>query len=105
MTTHPLIDSVFKQRVVRKVRDAVLSKWVNDPNKVDKRTLSLIYLAHYSDVLENAFAPLSDDNYDLANKRVRDLVDLEPEEQAQKPNANEIMWCVISALIKSLKVC
>ena len=105
MTTRPLIDSVSKQRVVRKVRDAVLSKWVDDPNKVDKRTLSLIYLAHYSDVLENAFAPLSDDNYDLAMKRVRDLEDLEPEEQAQKPNANEIMWCVISALIKSLKVC
>ena len=105
MTTHPLVDSVSLRRVVGKVRDAVLSKWVNDPNRMDKRTLSLIYLAHYSDVLENAFAPLSNADYDLAMKRVRDLLDLEPEEQAQKPNANEIMWCVISALIKSLKCC
>lgn len=27
--------------------------------------LSLIYLAHASDVLENAFAPLSDDDYEV----------------------------------------
>lgn len=100
MTTHPLVDSVSKQRLVRKVQDAVLSKWVNDPNRMDKRTLSLIFLAHSSDVLENAFAPLSDDDYELAMKRVRDLLDLEPEEQVQKPNANEVMWCVIAAFIK-----
>ncbi|PFX17490.1 Golgi phosphoprotein 3 homolog sauron-like [Stylophora pistillata] len=100
LTTHPLVDSVSKQRVVRKVQEAVLSKWVNDPHRMDKRTLSLIYLAHSSDVLENAFAPLSDDDYELAMKRVKDLLDLEPEEQAQKPNANEVMWCVISAFFK-----
>jgi len=100
MTTHPLVDSVSKQRVIKKVQDAVLSKWVNDPFRMDKRVLSLIYLAHSSDVLENAFAPLSDDDYELAMKRVRDLLELEPEEQAQKPNANEVMWCVISAFIK-----
>ncbi len=33
--------------------------------------LSLIFLAHASDVLENAFAPLNDDDYDVAMKRVR----------------------------------
>lgn len=100
MTTHPLVDSGLKQKVVKKVQDAVLSKWVNDPHRMDKRVLSLIYLAHSSDVLENAFNPLSDDDYELAMKRVRDLLELEPEEQAQKPNSNEVMWCVISAFIK-----
>ncbi len=35
------------------------------------RMLSLIFLAHASDVLENAFAPLNDDDYDVAMKRVR----------------------------------
>ena len=100
MTTHPLVDSTSKQRVIKKVQDAVLAKWVNDPHRMDKRVLSLIYLAHSSDVLENAFAPLSDDDYELAMKRVRDLLDLEPEVEAQKPSANEIMWCVISAFIK-----
>lgn len=100
MTTHPLVDSVSKQRVIKKVQDAVLSKWVNDPHRMDKRVLSLIYLAHSSDVLENAFAPLSDDDYELAMKRVRDLLDLEPEVEAQKPSGNEVMWCVISAFIK-----
>ena len=100
MTTHPLVDSVAKSRVVKKVQDAVLTKWVNDAHRMDKRVLSLIYLAHSSDVLENAFAPLSDEDYELAMKRVRDLLELEPEEQAQKPSANEVMWCVISAFIK-----
>ena len=38
---------------------------------MDKRLLSLIFLAHSSDVLENAFGPLSDDDYDVAMKRVR----------------------------------
>ena len=32
---------------------------------MDKRQLSLLFLAHASDVLENAFAPLNDDDYDL----------------------------------------
>ena len=51
------------------VQDAVLTKWVNDPHRMDRRLLSLIFLAHASDVLENAFAPLNDDDYDVAMKR------------------------------------
>jgi hypothetical protein len=34
---------------------------------MDRRILSLIFLAHASDVLENAFAPLNDDDYDLVS--------------------------------------
>lgn len=100
MTTHPVNDNTIKQRVVKKVQESVLSKWVNDPQRMDKRTLALIYLAHSSDVLENAFAPLNDEDYDLATKRVRDLLDLDPEVEAQKPNANEVMWSVIASFIK-----
>ena len=100
MTTHPVNDNSIKQRVVKKVQDSVLSKWVNDPQRMDKRTLSLVYLAHSSDVLENAFAPLNDEDYDLATKRVRELLDLDPEIEAQKPNANEVMWSTIASFIK-----
>lgn len=100
MTTHPVNDNSIKQRVVKKVQDSVLGKWVNDPQRMDKRILALIYLAHSSDVLENAFAPLNDEDYDLATKRVRDLLDLDPEVEAQKPNANEVMWSVIASFIK-----
>lgn len=100
MTTHPVNDGTIKQRVVKKVQDSVLTRWVNDPHRMDKRTLALIYLAHSSDVLENAFAPLNDEDYDLATKRVRDLLDLDPEMEAQKPNANEVMWSVIASFIK-----
>ncbi|KAK3732212.1 hypothetical protein QZH41_015308 [Actinostola sp. cb2023] len=100
MTTHPVVDSTIKQRVVKKVQDAMLTKWVNDPHRMDKRCLSLIYLAHSSDVLENAFAALSDDDYELAMKRVRELLDVDPEMESQKPSTNEVMWCVIAAFIK-----
>ncbi|XP_028399205.1 Golgi phosphoprotein 3-like [Dendronephthya gigantea] len=100
MTTHPVVDATIKQRVIRKVQDSVLSRWVNDPQRFDKKTLSLIYLAHSSDVLENAFTALSDEDYDVAMKHVRELLDLDPEVEGQKPNANEVMWAVVSAFIK-----
>lgn len=100
MTTHPLNDNVIKCRLVKKVQDAVLSKWVNDAQRMDKRMLSLIYLAHASDVLENAFSPLSDDDYELAMRRVRELLDLDFETEASKPNSNEVLWAVFMAFTK-----
>ncbi|KAI8508047.1 PREDICTED: Golgi phosphoprotein 3-like [Branchiostoma belcheri] len=100
MTTHPLVNSSSKQKLIKKVQDAVLSKWTNDPHRMDKRLLGLIYMAHASDVLENAFAPLSDDDYEVAMKRVRELLDLDPEQECMKPNANEVMWGTVAAFIK-----
>jgi len=100
MTTHPITDNLQKNRLVKKVQESVLSKWVNDPHRMDKRLLSLIFLAHSSDVLENAFGPLSDDDYDVAMKRVRDLLDLDIEAEACKQGTNELMWSVFAAFIK-----
>lgn len=100
MTTHPLQDNNSKTRLIKKVQDAVLSKWVNDPQRMDRRMLSLIFLAHSSDVLENAFAPLSDEDYEVAMRRVRDLLDLDLEQEAAKQGANEMMWGVFAAFIK-----
>lgn len=82
------------------IQDSVLSKWVNDPQRMDKRMLALIFLAHASDVIENAFAPLNDDDYEVAMKRVRELLDLDFETEAAKPNANEILWAVFMAFTK-----
>lgn len=67
---------------------------------MDKRVLALILLAHSSDVLENAFAPLQDEQYDLAMKRVHTLLELEPEKESAKPNVNELMWAVVAAFTK-----
>ncbi|XP_075215766.1 Golgi phosphoprotein 3 homolog sauron isoform X3 [Lycorma delicatula] len=100
MTTHPLTDNVAKSRLVKKVQDAVLGKWVNDPQRMDKRMLSLLLLAHASDVLENAFAPLSDDDYELAMKRVRELVDSDLEAESMKSNNSDILWAVYAAFTK-----
>ncbi|KAK5606146.1 Golgi phosphoprotein 3 [Crenichthys baileyi] len=100
MTTHPLTNNNIKQRLIKKVQEAVLEKWVNDPHRMDKRLLALIFLAHSSDVLENAFAPLLDEQYDLAMKRVRQLLELEPEAESMKVNTNEMLWAVVAAFTK-----
>ena len=57
-------------------------------------------MAHASDVLENAFVSLSDEDYELAMKRVRELFDADPDVESQKPNANEVLWAVVSAFLK-----
>lgn len=100
MTTHPLVDATAKSKLVRRVQEAVLGRWVNNPHRMDRRILALLVLAHASDVLENAFAPLSDDDYELAMKRVRELLDLDMELEATKPNANEVLWGVFAAFVK-----
>lgn len=106
MTTHPLTDAHMKQRLIRRVQDAVLSRWTNDPQRMDRRMLSLIYLAHSSDVLENAFAPLSDEDYEVAMKRVRELLELDCEAECLKADGGDgqggdqcaaLMWAVFAS--------
>ncbi|XP_029436338.1 Golgi phosphoprotein 3-like [Rhinatrema bivittatum] len=101
MTTHPVTNTTEKQRLVRKLQDSVLERWVKDPHRMDKRTLALLILAHYSDVLENIFASLTDDKYDVATTRSKNLLDLDPEVEASKPNASEMIWAVLAAFNKS----
>lgn len=100
MTTHPVVENTIKQKLIKKLQDSMLTRWTNDAQRLDKRVLALIYLAHASDVLENAFAPLSDDDYEVAMKRVRELLDLDFEQEAMKEGTNETLWAVVSALIK-----
>ncbi|XP_053501079.1 Golgi phosphoprotein 3 [Ictalurus furcatus] len=100
MTTHPLSNDTVKQRLVKKLQEAMLDKWVREPQRMDKRLLALILLAHSSDVLENAFAPLQDEQYELATKRVRSLLELEPEVEATRSGANELLWAVVAAFTK-----
>jgi Golgi phosphoprotein 3 len=100
MTTHPVVENTIKQKLIKKLQDSMLTRWTNDAQRLDKRVLALIYLAHASDVLENAFAPLSDDDYEVAMKRVRELLDLDFEQETMKEGTNETLWAVVSALIK-----
>jgi len=100
MTTHPLLDQSQKQLVIKKIQDTLLSRWVNNPQRIDKRALALVYLAHASEVLEHAFTSLSDEDYDLAMKRVRELLDLDPDAEAAKEGADELMWAVVASFFK-----
>ena len=35
MTTHPITDNIQKNKLIKKVQESVLSKWVNDPHRYD----------------------------------------------------------------------
>lgn len=103
MTTHPLSDSSLKTKLIKRVQESVLNRWANDITRVNKRLLSLLFLAHSSDVLENAFSPLKDEDYEIAMKRVRDLLALDPDQESSKPycsGAMEVIWAVVSAFNK-----
>lgn len=55
----------------------------------------------FSDVLENAFTSLSDEDYEVAMKHVRELLDLDPDQETSKYDGKmEVMWAVVSAFNK-----
>ncbi|NWV65138.1 GLP3L protein, partial [Malurus elegans] len=101
MTTHPVSDASEKRRLVRKLQESVLERWVNEPQRMERRTLALLVLAHASDVLENVFAGLADDRYEVAMGRARELLDTEPEVEAAKARGAEMIWAVLAAFNKS----
>ena len=39
MTTHPITDNIQKNKLIRKVQEAVLSKWVNDPHRLETENI------------------------------------------------------------------
>lgn len=43
---------------------------------------------------------LQDDDYELAMKRVRDLLDVDPDVECTKPQSNDVLWSVVSAFLK-----
>ncbi|CAK5062272.1 unnamed protein product [Meloidogyne enterolobii] len=106
MTTHPLNDSGIKAKLIKKVQESVLTRWTNDVQRMDKKMLSLIILAHASDVLENAFSPLNDQDYELAMKRVRTLLETDYEAESAKKmgtpsaNATDVIYAVFEAFSK-----
>ncbi|TKR93975.1 hypothetical protein L596_008333 [Steinernema carpocapsae] len=102
MTTHPLHDGVLKTKLIKQVQEAVLQRWTNDVHRMDRRMLSLIVLAHASDVLENAFAPLNDQDYEVAMKRVRSILELDYEAESEKKGngCTDVMWAVFEAFSK-----
>ena len=58
MTTHPVTDNVQKTKLIKKVQESVLTKWVNDPHRIEKRMVALIFLAHRWGPLDPAPAPV-----------------------------------------------
>ncbi|XP_006001244.1 Golgi phosphoprotein 3-like [Latimeria chalumnae] len=101
MTTHPVTNTTEKQRLIKKIQENLLEKWVNSPERMDKRILALLVLANASDVLENALSPLLDDQYDIAMTRARDLLSLDPDTEAVKANSSDVIWAVMATFNKS----
>lgn len=99
MIAHPIKPSEVqtKHNIIRKVQSTVLERWTNDVAKLDKRSLALLLLCHGSDILENCFDPLNDDQHELAWTRMSNILDLDREVEASRPNSgptDEIIWAV-----------
>ncbi|MBN3323375.1 GLP3L protein, partial [Atractosteus spatula] len=101
MTTHPVTNATEKQRLVKRVQESLLERWVNDAHRMDRRLLALIMLASASDVLENVFTALPDEQYETAVTRSRALLDGDPDVEGAKPRAYEMIWAVMAAFSKS----
>ncbi|NXD17632.1 GLP3L protein, partial [Nothocercus nigrocapillus] len=100
MTTHPVSNAGEKQRLVRRLQESVLERWVREPRRMERRTLALLVLAHSSDVLEGVFGGLADERYDLAMNRSKDILELDPELEAPKAKGTEMIWAVLAAFNK-----
>ncbi|XP_061110270.1 Golgi phosphoprotein 3-like A [Conger conger] len=101
MTTHPVTNGTEKQRLVRRVQESLLERWVNDTQRMDRRALALLVLAHASDVLEGALTPLPDERYEVASSRSRALLDGDPDTEGRKPQACQMIWAVLAAFNKA----
>ncbi|XP_066577473.1 Golgi phosphoprotein 3-like [Amia ocellicauda] len=101
MTTHPVTNTTEKQRLVKRVQGSLLERWVNDTQRMDRRMLALIVLANASDVLENVFTALSDEQYETATARSKALLDSDPEVEGAKARACEMIWAVMAAFNKA----
>ncbi|KAJ8273633.1 hypothetical protein GJAV_G00103820 [Gymnothorax javanicus] len=101
MTTHPITNNQEKQRLVRRVHETLLERWVNDTARMDRRALALLVLAHASDVLEGVLSSLEDERYELAFTRSRALLESDPEAESKKSLGCEMVWAVLAAYNKS----
>ncbi len=48
-----------------------------------------------TDVIENAFKSLTDDEYELVMRRMRDLLNVDPEVESQRQGSVEVLWSVV----------
>nr|XP_005030059.4 Golgi phosphoprotein 3-like [Anas platyrhynchos] len=101
MTTHPVSNAAEKQRLLKRLQEGVLERWAGDPHRMDRRTLALLVLAHSSDVLENAFSSLTDERYEAAMNRTKEVLDADPEVEAAKNRGTEMIWAILAAFNKA----
>ncbi|NWR40237.1 GLP3L protein, partial [Tachuris rubrigastra] len=95
ITTHPLSDAAEKRRL----QEALLECWPGKPRYLERRTLILLVLLSSSHLLEAGLGHLTDHRYDLAVKRVRDLLDVDAELAAVKGGGGggtEMIWAVLA---------
>lgn len=100
MTTHPLANEKEKERLLQKLQASLLDRWTNDPQRLPRRTLALLALAHGGDVLEKALATLPDAQYETAAQRARDMLETNANQHSGKATnpAEEIIWAVLAAV-------
>lgn len=98
--THPLLQNITKLRLINSVQNALLKKWSNDCLRMDKRLVALVFMAHACDVLEDTFANLNSEDYELVKTRMNILLHLDFEIQAYRSECDALLWAVFYSLYK-----
>ena len=99
MTTHPLSNTSHKEQLVVRIQESLLERWAGEPQRLARRVLALLVLAHASDVLDGSLSTLSDEQYEMATTRSKAVLESEPNTQAGKSSspADEVIWAVLAA--------
>ncbi|CAF4033319.1 unnamed protein product [Adineta steineri] len=78
-------------------RGIIITNLENQKEQLTKQLQAQIDI----NVLENAFTSLSDEDYEVVMKHVRELLDLDPHQESSKHDPKiETMWAVVSAFNK-----
>eukprot|EP00047_Mylnosiga_fluctuans_P023578 m.141357 g.141357 ORF g.141357 m.141357 type:complete len:76 (-) comp9635_c0_seq6:199-426(-) len=67
---------------------------------MDPRAIALIVMAHHARILDAVIAALPTPVQPLAQRRARALVAADPEEQAQRPCANPLLWAILAVFAR-----
>lgn len=83
MTVYPIVDGGCKRSVINYFNDLLTTNWKN-VELLNTRDLALLAIVFASEIYDQPLSLLNDSNYELAFSRLRQIGNLDPEEEIQR---------------------
>jgi golgi phosphoprotein 3 len=95
------IDMTLKQSLISRIQIGLLFRWCKDARRIDERLIALLFMAHFSNALDDVFWSLRDEERKLVNKRLKWLFRLNPDHECDKittPSSTiSVIWALVAA--------